>query len=54
MAQGNPDFMNSVLMSDEADFPLKKFVNKQNCRCGAPEIPRAIRERPTYSENPVM
>jgi hypothetical protein len=51
MAQGYPGFTNCLLMRHEADSFLEWFVNKQNCRCGAPEFPRAFHERPAYSEN---
>jgi hypothetical protein len=55
MAQGNPDFMNSLLMRDAVHFsPLKMSVNKPNCRCGAPEFPRAFHERTAYGEKFVV
>jgi hypothetical protein len=53
-AQGNPDFMNCLLLSDVANAFLERFVNKQNCGCAAPEIPPAFHERPVYSEKVVV
>jgi hypothetical protein len=53
MAQDNCDFMNCLLMSDEANFFLEVFVNKQSFRYWASEIPRAFPGRPVYSEKVV-
>ncbi|CAK9799249.1 Transposable element Tc3 transposase [Anthophora plagiata] len=41
----NPDFINNLIMSDEAHFELNGFVNKQNCRIWATENPRAVHQR---------
>lgn len=39
------DFLNSLIISDEAHFHLNGFVNKQNCRFWGTENPRVIHER---------
>lgn len=38
------DFLNNVLMSDEAHFHLNGYVNKQNCRLWGSENPRATHQ----------
>ena len=44
MAQDDPDFINSLLISEEAKCFVKGFVNKQHFRCWTPKIPREIHE----------
>jgi len=46
---GDPTFIDSLLMSDEAHFHINGYVNKQNCRYWASENPRDLHERPLHS-----
>lgn len=43
----NPDFQSKIFFSDEANFYLDGFVNKQNCRIWGSEKPRPNEEQPT-------
>jgi len=44
----NKNFIDTLIMSDEAHFHLNGFVNKQNCRIWASENPRCVLQRQTY------
>ena len=41
----NANFLNNLIMSDEAHFHLNGYVNKQNCRIWGTENPRALHQR---------
>lgn len=43
----NADFQSNIFFSDEANFYLDGFVNKQNCRIWGSEKPRPNEEQPT-------
>lgn len=43
----NPDFRSKIFFSDEANFYVDGFVNKQNCRIWGSEKPRPNEEQPT-------
>ena len=45
----NEDFVNNLIMTDEAHFHLSGFVNKQNCRFWASENPKEVHERPLHT-----
>lgn len=42
------DFLNNLLMTDEAHFHLSGYVNKQNCRLWGTENPRAIHQHQSH------
>jgi len=42
--------INTALMTDEAHFHLSDYVNKQNYRYLAPEIPQELHQRALHSE----
>jgi len=42
--------INTLLMTDEADFHLSGYVNKQNYRYLTPENPQDLYQRPLHSE----
>ncbi|CAH1114353.1 unnamed protein product, partial [Psylliodes chrysocephalus] len=44
-ARENRDFIDNIIMSDEAHFHLNGFVNKQNIRIWATENPRVVYQR---------
>lgn len=44
-AEENRDFINNLIMSDEAHFHLNGFVNKQNSRIWATENPRTVHQQ---------
>jgi len=46
---GNPNFIDSLLMSDEAHFHINGYVNKQNSRYWSFQNPRDLHERPLHS-----
>src|SRR5258705_13919341 len=39
------NFLNNLIMSDEAHFHLNGYVNKQNCRFYGTQNPRALHQR---------
>ena len=41
-------FWKKIIFSDEANFDLGGYVNKQNCRSWDTEIPHAYIEKPTH------
>jgi len=43
------DYVNKLLLSDEAHFHLSGFVNKQNFRCWPATNPVELHERPLHS-----
>jgi hypothetical protein len=45
LARNEINFIENLIMSDEAHFHLNGFVNKQNCRFWGSENPRAIHQR---------
>ena len=44
------NFIEKIIMSDEAHFHLSGYVNKQNTRFWATENPKLIHEKPLHSE----
>lgn len=50
MLAENPLFYRQIIFSDEANFWLNGYVNKQNCRIWADEQPQAIQELPMHPE----
>ena len=46
MHENEPDFHRIIIMSDEAHFHLRGYVNKQNCRIWRSENPKMIIEKP--------
>ncbi|CAH1105707.1 unnamed protein product [Psylliodes chrysocephalus] len=42
------DFLNRLIMSDEAHFHLNRFVNKQNSKFWGTENPNVVHERELY------
>lgn len=49
-----PQFLSTLMFSDEAIFQVDGRVNKQNCRIWACENPRSYRERPLHSEKVIV
>ncbi|GFY15956.1 transposable element Tc3 transposase [Trichonephila clavipes] len=45
-----PDFHERILVSDEAHFWLKGYVNKQNCRIWSEANPQVYVETPLHPE----
>ncbi|GFV91212.1 hypothetical protein TNCV_897331 [Trichonephila clavipes] len=45
-----PDFHKRILFSDEADFWLNSYVNKQNCRIWSEANPQVYVETPLHPE----
>lgn len=45
LATENPNFLNNLIMSDEAHFHLNGYVNKQNCRIWGKENPKVVHQR---------
>lgn len=45
IARENDNFLNNLIMSDEAHFHLNGYVNKQNCRFWGTHNPRALLQR---------
>ncbi|GFV93518.1 uncharacterized protein TNCV_1988321 [Trichonephila clavipes] len=45
-----PDFYKRILFSDEADFWLNGYVNKQNCRIWSEAYPQVYVETPLHPE----
>ena len=50
MINTDDQFLNNLIMTDEAHFYLSGFVNKQNFRYWAPENPCLIHENPLHSQ----
>lgn len=48
--EADPEFLKSIIFSDEAHFHLNGHVNRQNCRFWASENPRASVESPNSRE----
>ncbi len=46
--QINEDFSQKIIFSDEANFHLSGFINKQNCHFWANDNPRTIVEKPMH------
>ena len=44
------NFSNKIFFSDEIDFTIGGYVNKQNCRIWGSENPQVIEERPLHTE----
>ena len=42
MHENKPEFHRKIIMSDEAHFHFRSFVNKQNCRIWGSENPKII------------
>ena len=42
MNENEPEFNRKIIMSDEAHFYLRGYVNKQNCRIWGSENPKII------------
>lgn len=45
LVQNDHNFLQKLIMSDEAHFHLNGFVNKQNCRFWGSENPRVIKQK---------
>lgn len=52
--QINPHLPNQLLMSDEANFYLSGFVNKQNYRYWSDRNPREVHEKPLHSPKVIV
>jgi transposase len=50
MIDVNPQFLNHLIVTDEAHFHLNEYVNKQNFRYWAPENPRLLHQAPLLSK----
>nr|CAH7733486.1 unnamed protein product [Callosobruchus chinensis] len=48
LAREERDFVNRLIMSDEAHFHLNGFVNTQNCRMWGTKNPRSIHQHPLH------
>ena len=44
LVNGDPGFLQTLIMSDETHFHLNGFVNKQNCRIWGTENPQVIQQ----------
>ena len=53
-AAEEPQFLSTLMFSDEAIFHVDGRVNKQNCRILACENPRICHEQPLHSEKVVV
>jgi hypothetical protein len=51
LMENRPDFVNNLLMSDEAHFHLTVAMNRQNFRYWPMENPREFHLRPLHSSN---
>ena len=49
-----PQFLSTLMFSDESNFYLNGHVNKQNCRIWASENPRRFSEQPLHSEKVIV
>ena len=50
MHESKPEFHRKIIMSDEAYFHLRSYVNKQNCRIWSSENPKMIIEKPLHPQ----
>ena len=50
MHENEPEFHRKMIMSDEAQFHLGGYVNKQNCRIWGSESPKMVIEKPLYPQ----
>jgi hypothetical protein len=44
------NFLNKIILSDEAHFQLDGYVNTQNCWIWGTESPRVIHEKPLHAQ----
>ena len=51
MHENEPEFHRKIIMSAEAHFHLRGYVNKQNCRIWVSENPKMIIEKPLYPQS---
>ena len=51
MHEDEPEFDRKIIMSDEAHFYLRGYVNKQNCRIWGSENPKMIIEKLLYLQH---
>ena len=50
LVKNKSNIMNTLLMSDEANFHVSGYVNKQNCRYWAPNNPHELHQCPLHCE----
>ena len=50
LANGDPNFLKNLIMSDEVHFHLNGFINKQNCRIWGSENPHVTAERQLHPQ----
>jgi hypothetical protein len=50
LARDNSNFLNNLIMSDEAHFHLNEYINKQNCRFWGTENPRELHQHQLHPQ----